>query len=422
VLVSIEDAQLAVLSACRPLTPVAVPVAQAVGLVLAEPAVAEEAVPPFTNSAMDGYAVRSADVAAAPARLAEVGTLMAGDDPGPLFVGQGQAVRIMTGAPLPAGADAVCMVENTRSEEGSVWVDEPVPAGTNVRRAGSDVAPGQEVLPTGTFVGGAQMSMLASLGAAQVMAHPRPRVGVVSTGDELVSGPGPLAPGKIRDSNRPGLLAQLELDNFSPVDLGHAPDDPDGLARSLQGAVTRCDAIITSGGVSVGDRDVVKMVLQKLGADACIWLQVAVKPAKPFAFAPLPPQGTPVFGLPGNPVSALVSYELFARPALRAMAGHRALSRPRLWVEAGTGLRRAADGKTHLVRARVTAGADGRLVASSAGAQGSHQMAAMAAANALAVLPDGEGVGEGEPVQVMLLDIDSVGPPAPVGPLAMGAR
>lgn len=406
---SIEDAQQAVLSRCRPLLPVGVPLAQAVGLVLAEPAVAAEAVPPFTNSAMDGYAVRSADVTAVPVRLADVGTLMAGDDPGSLFVGRGQAVRIMTGAALPAGADAVCMVENTRSEGGWVWVDEPVRAGTSVRLAGSDVAPGQEVLPSGTFLTGPRMSMLASLGARDVMAYPRPRVGVVSTGDELVSGGGPLRAGKIRDSNRPGLLAQLALDNFSPIDLGHAPDDPDGLAGSLEEAAGRCDAIITSGGVSVGDRDVVKMVLQKLGADACLWLQVAVKPAKPFAFAPLPRQGTPVFGLPGNPVSALVSYELFARPALRAMAGQEALFRPRLWATAGSDFQRAVDGKTHLVRVQVTMGPDGRLVARSAGAQGSHQMAAMAAANALAVLPDGDGVAEDGPVQVMLLDIDSLG-------------
>jgi len=411
-LVSIEDARRSVLSKCRPLSPMLVPLAQAAGLVLAEAVTASEAVPPFTNSSMDGYALRSADVAGAdeaPVRLAETGVLMAGDDARQLSVGVGQAVRIMTGAPLPPGADAVCMVEHTRTEDGWVWVGEAVRPGTNVRPEGDDIAPGDQVLPAGAVIGAPQVGVLASLGQSHVMAHPRPRVGVVSTGDELVDRPGPLPVGKIRDSNRPALLAQLREDGFDALDLGHAPDDPDGLARALTEAAVGCDAIITSGGVSVGDRDVVKMVLEKLGAEQSLWLQVAVKPAKPFAFSPIPPAGTPVFGLPGNPVSALVSYELFARPALRVMAGHHAVLRPQLRAVAETDLRRRPDGKTHLLRVRVTVDGDGVLRARPAGAQGSHQMMAMASANALAIVPDGEGVGAGQPVQVMVLDAASLG-------------
>ena len=380
---------------------------------LAEVVMATEAVPPFTNSSMDGYALRSADVTgatAAPVRLAGTGVLMAGDDPRPFSVGEGQAVRIMTGAPIPPGADAVCMVEHTHWGDGWVWVEEAVAAGANVRPAGDDIAAGEEVLAAGTVIGAPQVGVLASVGETSVTAYPRPTVGVLSTGDELVDGPGPLAVGKIRDSNRPALLAQLREDGFQALDLGHAPDDPDGLAAALTAAaVIGCDAIITSGGVSVGDRDVVKMVLEKLGAEQSLWLQVAVRPAKPFAFSPIPPGATPVFGLPGNPVSALVSYELFARPALRLMAGHTALLRPQLRATAQTDLSRRPDGKTHLLRVWVATGEDGTLRARPAGAQGSHQMRAMASANALAIVPDGRGIPVGGPVEVWLLDAASLG-------------
>jgi molybdopterin molybdotransferase len=406
--INVEEARRYVLSRCRPLGPVEVSPSEALGLVLAQPIRAREAVPPFANSSMDGYALRAGDVARPPARLRVVGELMAGDDPGIMAVGPGEAVRIMTGAAIPAGADAVCMVERTRDDGDWVVIDEAVAPGTYTRPAGDDVAAGDEVFAAGDRVGAAHVGVFASLGVDRVRAFPAPRVGVVSTGDELVSGLGPLPPGKIRDSNRPGLLARLRADGFVPVDLGQAADDAEALVTAVQNAARECDAVLTSGGVSVGDRDLVKVVLEKLGGADARWLQVAVRPAKPFAFCTLPPRGVPVFGLPGNPVSALVSYELFARPALRLMAGYRRLGRPVLVARAEVDLRRSPDGKLHLLRVVLSSGPDGALRVAPSGGQGSHQMSALAGANALALVPDGDGVAAGESVKVWLLEPDGL--------------
>jgi molybdenum cofactor synthesis domain-containing protein len=231
-------------------------------------------------------------------------------------------------------------------------------------------------------------------------------VGVLSTGDELVTTAGALAPGKIRDANRPALLAQLKADGFGALDLGAAGDDEAALAALIEDAASRCDAVVTSGGVSVGDRDVVKLVLERLSGATMRSMQVAIKPAKPLAFGVLEASGTPVFGLPGNPVSALVSYELFVRPALRSMAGHTELDRARLAAVADVDLPRSRDGKLHLIRVTARAGADGVLRVRMSGGQGSHMLRAMAQSNALALLPDGDGVRSGENVEVLLLDAD----------------
>ena len=408
-LVSVAEARHFVISSCRRLAPVRVAVADALGLVLAEPVRSTEAVPPFTNSSMDGFALRARDVVEVPARLKVVGALMAGDDPGTLAVGVGETVRIMTGAALPGGADAVCMVEHTRDQDGWAFIDEAVRSGANVRLRGDDIAPGAEVFAAGVAVRPAHIGVLASIGVEDVSVYPRPVVGVVSTGDELTSGPGPLAPGKIRDSNGPSLLAQLCVDGFSGLDLGQAVDEPDVMAALVQDALGRCDAVLTTGGVSVGDRDFVKGVLEKLGGQRSRWMQVAVRPGKPFAFSTLPPNGAPVFGLPGNPVSALVSYQLFARTALRFMSGHDTLERPHLRATAEADLARSPDGRLHVVRVHARTGADGELVVRSSGGQSSHQLRALAAANALAFVPDGEGVRAGESVEVVLLDLDDLG-------------
>ncbi|HET9059252.1 MAG TPA: gephyrin-like molybdotransferase Glp [Acidimicrobiales bacterium] len=435
-LVSVRDARAAVLSHCDPLPIAEYGPGAALGLVLAEPVVAGEAVPPFRNSSMDGYALRACDVAtasdAAPVRLHVIGRVMAGDDPSGLVIGEGQAVRIMTGAVVPQGADAVCMIERTgpaphagpvhsgeparpgetapysahagaagAQDEGAVLVAQAVSVGDNVRLPGEDVEVGDEIFPVGTVVGPAHVGVLTSVGVRVVKAFRRPRVGVVSTGDELRSDGGPLAPGKIRDSNRPGLLARLASDGFEAVDLGWVADQPDVLAAALERASEHCDALLTSGGVSVGDADIVKMVLSR--ADSPLWFQVAVRPAKPFAFGRVGAGLVPVFGLPGNPVSALVSYELFARPSLRRMAGQRHLLRPVVQAVATGPFPRRPDGKLHLARGRLGYGEGGELVVSALHGQGSHQLRALADANCLVALPDGNGAEAGERVDAWVL-------------------
>jgi molybdenum cofactor synthesis domain-containing protein len=228
---------------------------------------------------------------------------------------------------------------------------------------------------------------------------PRPRVGVLSTGDELVDGPQQLHAGQIRDSNRPTLLALVRQSGFTAVDLGLARDDEAVITTAVEHGLETCDALVTSGGVSVGDFDYMKAVLDRLGSMR--WWQVAIRPAKPLAFGTV--QGKPVFGLPGNPVSSMVSFELFARPALRQMAGHRRVFRRQVDAVAAEPIRRRPDGKLHLVRVVADVGDDDRWRVHPVGGQGSHQLAAMAAANALALVPDGDGAPVGETVKVIVL-------------------
>lgn len=398
----LEDAQALVIGACAPLAPVDVPFDAATGLVLAADVIAGEQVPPFDNSALDGYAVRAADVAAAtadhPVELRIAGEVAAGAVAA-TAVGAGEAIRIMTGAPMPAGADAVVMVEDTVTVEDRVRVAARVLAGAAVRRAGDDVQPGQLLFAAGTAVTPAIVGVLASVNARTVGVHRRPRVAVLSTGDELVDGGRPLAPGEIRESNRHMLAGLVREVGCEVVDLGVVRDDEAELERVLRDAAGGSDAIVTSGGVSMGDHDVVKAVLGRV-ADMR-WMQIAIKPAKPFAFGTL--AGTPVFGLPGNPVSSLVSFEMLARPALRRMMGHRRLARPSHVAIADGAIARRADGKVHLVRVTATFADDGRCHVRPAGAQGSHQLAATALSNAIAVVPDGAGIPAGAEVAVVML-------------------
>lgn len=401
-LVPLDRARAEILAAVPRLGVVSVPVGGAVGLVLAADVVADGPVPPFANTAMDGYAVRAADTdgatADAPVRLRVVADLPAGHV-APVPVGPGEAIRIMTGAPMPDGADAVVMVERTERDDAddAVLVQVTVAPGLHVRRAGGDVEAGQCVFPAGTVVGPAHVGVLASVGAHEVAVHRRARVGVLSTGDELVER-GALAPGQIRDSNRPMLIALAEAAGVEVVDLGLARDDEDLIVGVLDDAFARCDAVLTSGGVSVGDYDYVKAALDRFGS--LEWRQIAIKPAKPLAFGVV--RGVPVFGLPGNPVSSLVAFELFARPALRAMMGYASVRRPEVVARAAHAFTRRADGKLHLDRVRVTWDGDG-FVAESTGVQESNVLSATAGANGLALLPDGEGVAAGERVAVMLI-------------------
>jgi molybdopterin molybdotransferase len=403
--ISLEAAQAEVLGACRALAPRLTDVGDALGLVLAEPVFAPEPVPPFPNTAMDGYAVRAADVAGAskesPARLKVVGTLPAGQAP-TATVGVGEALRIMTGAPFPEGADSVAIVETTSVDGDHVLITAPVAPGDHVREAGGDIQAGQEVFGAGTLLGPGHLGVLSSVGSERVAAVPAPVVGVVSTGDELVDGGGELRPGQIRDSNRRTLISLLRRDGFVAVDLGIARDNESDIERALLDGVTHCDALLSSGGVSMGDFDYVKAVLDRIGRMR--WMQVAIRPAKPFAFGLV--GGKPVFGLPGNPVSSMVSYEVLARPGLRRMAGRAdgdLRRRPVTGVVGDGELRGGRDGRTSFVRVRAEPDENGTLVLSSTGGQGSHQLRAMALADALAILPPGSTAKPGDRVAVLVL-------------------
>ena len=378
--------------------------AEADGAVLAESVVAQEDVPPFANSAVDGYAVRSVDVVATPAKLRVVGEVAAGWSTDRV-VGPGEAIRIMTGAPMPGGADASVMVEDTEREGDDVVVHTAVRAGASVRGVGEDVHVGTELFPAGTVVRPAVAGVLASVNARRVSVFRTPRVAVLSTGDELINDGSPLRPGQIRESNKTMLLPLVAESGCEAIDLGVVRDDEAALEEILRDAASSYDAIITSGGVSMGEYDVVKAVLSRI-ADMR-WMQIAIKPAKPFAFGLLAAgqRHVPVFGLPGNPVSSMVSFELFARPALRKMMGHAGIDRPTVVAIADEVLRRQPDGKTHYMRVSGAFGDDGRYHVRSVGAQGSHQLAATSLADAIAIVPDGDGIQPGDPVTAMLLSI-----------------
>ncbi len=403
-MITLEQAQKRIFDDIAVLGIVEVDLRDARGLVLAEPISTVEPIPPFANTGMDGFAVRAADTAGAseatPRRLPIVATVAAGSvAPRPLEAGE--AMRIMTGAPIPAGADAIIMVELTRTDGDILEALAEVPVGNHIRPAGDDLPEGIVVFQPGVALSPGHLGILASVGRERVLVHKRPRVGVFSTGDELVVGPQRLAPGQIRDSNRPTLLALVEEAGFEAVDLGLLPDDEALIEAALSATVSdgTVDALLTSGGVSMGDFDFIKRVLGRLGE--MNWMQVAIKPAKPLAFGLL--GGTPIFGLPGNPVSVMVSFELFARPAIRKMMGHIDLHRPHVLAIADEPLRRNPDGKIQFARVVLNQQADGAFRVRSAGGQGSHQLSAMATANGLAVLPDGDGVGVGGTVRVMHL-------------------
>lgn len=396
-MIPLADAQARILDAIAPLAPRSFARRDARGLVLAERIVAREPVPPFANTGMDGYAVRAADT---PGTLRVVGELPAGRAP-TVPVGPGEAIRIMTGAPMPDGADAVVMVERTRTDGDRVDV-EVAALGEHIRRAGGDVEPGDVVFQPGTLLTPAHLGVLASLDVHDLLCHPRPSVGVISTGDELVER-GALSPGLIRDSNRPMLLPLIEELGYEAFDGGTVRDDEAAITTAIERAADSCDALLTSGAVSVGDYDYVKLVLERIAGErggVSLWAQVAIKPAKPLAFAML--GAVPAFGLPGNPVSSRVSFELFARPALRKLAGRRDVAAEPVRATAAAAMRRRPDGKLHLDRVRVWI-EDGRYLCTRSGDQASNVLSGMASANGLAILTDGEGIGQGDEVRVLLL-------------------
>jgi len=408
-LVALEDVQRVVLDSCPPLGPIEIGLSDALGFVLAEDVHASGDLPPFANTAMDGYALRADDTRTAPVELSVIGVLPAGTAP-TQAVEPGTAVQIMTGAPIPPGADGIAIVERTEpgSSDGRIRVLDQVSPGAYVRSAGSDLRRGDLAVAAGTVIGPAHVGLLASVDATRVTVHARPSVGVLSTGDELVGGTVPLELGQIRDSNRQGLLAALQRDGFVGVDLGVRRDDEAAISAGIREGVDHCDALLTSGGVSMGEFDFVKVALETLVAELggrAHQFKVAIKPAKPLSFAVVAAPGgrlVPVFGLPGNPVSSMVSYQVVALPVLRKLAGHRSPLPRRIPAVAADDFERRPDGKLHLVRVVAAMGADGRIIVRSAGEQGSHQLAALAAANALALVPNGTGVSTGSEVQILL--------------------
>ena len=409
--VSIDEARALVLAAVELLPVRSASIDEARGCVLAEAVFAPENVPTFDNSAVDGYAVIASDVVGAgatPVELPVVGEIAAGAA-GEQPLVSGQVIRIMTGAPVPPGADAVVMVENTeRLDDGQrVRITASVHPGQAIRCAGDDISAGTRVYEAGMVIRPAVTGVLASVNARTIAVYPKARVAVLSTGDELIDDGSPLTRGQIRESNKTMLIGMVTEAGASPVDYGVIRDDEALLESTLREAAESCDAIITSGGVSMGDYDVVKATLSRI-ADMT-WMEIAIKPAKPFAMGHIVAVGgrtVPVFGLPGNPVSSMVSFELLARPALRKMMGHTAeMLRPAIPAVADAELRRNPDGKTHFQRVVGSFGADGRYHITGGGPQGSHQLSSSAVATAIAELPDGASVPAGSEVTVYLLSL-----------------
>ncbi len=430
-LLSVEAARERVLAAIAGPTPVETHAPDtALGHVLAAPVVATTDLPPWDNSAMDGYAIRSADVAGAteigPLPLRVVGEVPAGGVSA-IVVETGCAIRIATGAPLPAGADAVVPVELTtplgadgrpagprgRDATGplpaAVAVHAAVEAGGSIRRRGEDLRAGSTVLEAGAPMTPAAVAIAAGSGADAVAVHRHPRVAVLATGDEVRATGEPLGPAGIPDANGPGLRALAAAAGATVVDLGIARDDLDDVLTRLRRGIAEADAVIVAGGVSVGPYDVVRRAFETVGRVE-LW-RVAVQPGKPFAFG-VTHGGAVLFGLPGNPVSGFVTFELFVRPAIRRLAGHRRLLRD---TDAGVMTEAAskAPGRRSFLRVaperdaadRPVRDAEGRVRVHLAGGQGSHVLSALAAAEALAVVPETvDAVAPGDPVELIWLD------------------
>ncbi len=392
-----DQALAQILDQIAPLPPVDLPLADALGCVLAEDLFASQAVPPFDNSSMDGFAVRAADLANIPATLPVQGDIPAGALSLPALT-PANALRIMTGAPVPPGADTVVPVEDTEARPEGVTFLEPIVPGQHIRRAGEDVQSGSLAVAAGRVMRPAEVGMAAVVGRAQVRAHPRPRVAILSTGDELVEPGQPLQPGQIYNSNAYALAAQVAEAGGVVTHRLHARDTR-GALREAFDACAGADVLLTSGGVSVGDYDFVKAVFAERGT-MDFW-RVAIRPGKPVAFGRW--GETVFFGLPGNPVSSMVTFELFVRPALRRLRGLAELSRPavtaRLTEDASH-----TPGRQSYQRAVATPEGGGWRVAPG-GKQGSGMMRSMVGANALLVIPaEVSVIPAGQDGTVLLLD------------------
>ncbi|MEV5122225.1 gephyrin-like molybdotransferase Glp [Streptomyces decoyicus] len=414
-----------VLSKIAPLDPIELQILEAQGCVLVEDITVPVALPPFDNSSMDGYAVRAADVEGAteeaPVALTVIGDVAAGSGELP-EVGPGQAARIMTGAPLPPGAEAVVPVEWTdggtgegpaaamrahsaapQDAAGEVRVHRPAAAGAHIRARGSDVAEGEPALRAGTVLGPSQIGLLAAIGRGTVKVRPRPRVVVMSTGSELVQPGEALGPGQIHDSNSFQLTAAARAAGAIPYRVGAVADDAETLRSTLEDQLIRADILVTSGGVSVGAYDVVKETLTALSAEdgTVEFRRLAMQPGKPQGFGLIGPDRIPLLALPGNPVSSYVSFELFVRPAIRALMGLPEVHRPTTPARCTDAIASSPKGKRQFLRGSYDADAG---TVTPVGGAGSHLIKAMAHANALIIVPEETTeVAAGAEVDVVLL-------------------
>jgi molybdopterin molybdotransferase len=401
-MVSVDEALSRILNRIQILGFEKVDIITSLGRVIGEDILAPRNIPPLDNSAMDGYAVRATDIKEAsrknPISLKVIEELPAGALP-QMSVTKGEAVRIMTGAPIPKGADAVVMVEDTEKVGEGVRVFQGTPPGENIRRAGEDVKKDDRVISTGSVIRAAEVGMLASVGRAFVSVHQRPVVAILCTGDELVDVHEGIADHKIVSSNSYTLSAQVMECGALPLQLGIAKDDPAEIEAKLREGL-RADVMLSSAGVSVGDYDLVKDILGRIGFEMDFW-GVAVRPGQPLAFGTI--GGKPTFGLPGNPVSSMVSFEQFVRPSLLKMMGHKNLFRPLVEAVLKEEISKKPD-RRHFMRAKLSL-EENRYVVTTTGPQGSGILNSMVEANSLVIVPEEvTEIKAGEKVRVQILD------------------
>jgi len=400
-MITVEKAHERILNSISPLSAEKRHILESLGYVIAEDVYSDIDIPPFDNSQMDGFAIIADDVRWAsqdnPVTLHIIENLPAGYV-ATQKVESGQAIRIMTGAMMPQGADAVVMVEYTQTEGNKVKIFACVKTTQHIRRAGGSVRKGYLVMPRGKEIRPPEMAMLASMNRAEVMVYKRPRVALISTGDELTPLGEDLKHGKIRDSNRYGLYGQVLEIGCCPIDMGIVKDQISLLKAKFSEALALADVLVTSGGVSVGDYDIVKDVLSTCGG-INFW-KVAMKPGKPQAFGIA--EGKPVFGLPGNPVSSLVVFELMVRPALLKMSGHTDIFRPIFKAILENNVRNT-DNRVHYMRAIIKKRYD-KFYAQTTGPQGSGILYSMVLANGLIVIPIDANLKAGDEVDAMLME------------------
>ncbi|NJK81132.1 MAG: molybdopterin molybdotransferase MoeA [Chloroflexaceae bacterium] len=381
-MVPVTEAQQIIAAHSAPLPTEAISVLEAAGRVLAADVHSSEAMPDVAKSVVDGYALQASDGRAERRVLAEV--VAGGSDTA--TVAAGTAVRIMTGAPLPDGADAVVMVEETEEQGGMLRVQRDIRSGQNIRTVGQDVGLHELIVPQGAVLGAAEVGLLAMVGITRVTVYRRPRVAIVSTGDEVIEPDAPRTRGEVRDSNRYALLAAIREAGGEPISLGIARDDEDVQRTALLRGFEQADVVLSSGGVSMGTRDLIKPLLAALGT--IHFGRVLFKPGKPTTFATV--DGKLAFGLPGFPASSLVSFEVFVRPALRRLQGDARPDRPRVQVALSEPIRPSPDRPEY--QRIIVVWQDGQLVARSTGPQISSRLLSLRSANGLLIVPPGEAV------------------------------